>query len=160
MGIKKTIINAVAVAAVAVWVLNGYGDNLCPEESGKSEYKIPTNKYNKEAEAILNAITGSILFDSLNTAYRIKNPVFINHGLDSSLSLSYKKKTLKILDKSLISDNTFWNLGDFLLDCRIDNGKSARVQVALFVNNEEAVLIGIILQKLKEWEIKSIAFIE
>jgi hypothetical protein len=131
--------------------------------SGQQEIKMSLDKYNKEKSAILNTIINSIQFDSINTVYNIKEPIFLKNEIlanDSCFVLTYKKQRVKIVDYSLINDNDYWDLGDFFLNIYVEDPKDARVQIVLVLKNKEDIIIGVTLQKTKKWRIKNFVFVE
>jgi hypothetical protein len=125
---------------------------------------ISSDEYNKEAEAILNAITNSVMFDSINTVYSIREPVFINDEY-SFLASTYKGKKIKILNVDSLTDNIkYWSLAHFFLNPYFKNHKNAAVDAIVILSLEEGkkynsieeVSIKITLKKSEKgkWEIK------
>ena len=131
--------------------------------AGQQEIKMSREAYNKEKETILNTVINSIQFDSINTLYHIEKQIFIKNELltnDSCFVLTYKKQRVKIMDKSLIGDNEYWDLGDFFLNIYIENPKDARVQIVLVLKNKEEIIMGVTLKKEEEWKITDFVFME
>jgi hypothetical protein len=128
--------------------------------------KITVDEYNKEAEAILNTIINSVPFDSINSIYS-DAPSYVVFAENEILyegipiTLTYKNQKVKIVDCSQVKENCYW-VADFFLDFYIKNPKNASVQIELVPKNKnmEGILVGIILEKHKKWQIKSFTLIE
>ena len=123
----------------------------------QQEIKMTIDEYNKEKEAILNAIINSIPFDSINNIYLGSSYfVFAENEIlykDIPIVLMYKNQKIEIADCSQMEENCYW-VGDFFLNAYLENPKEARVQIELISSKKkEDILFGITLEKSEKWEI-------
>jgi len=130
----------------------------------QQEIKMTIDEYNKEKEAILNAVINSIQFDSINNIYFGSSSYFVfaeNEILykDIPIVLMYKNQKVEIVDCSKTEKNCYW-VGDFFLNVYIENPKEARTQIVLVRKNKEDILFGITLEKYRKWKIKSFTLID
>jgi hypothetical protein len=132
----------------------------------QQEIKMTIDEYNKEKEAILNVVINSVQFDSINSIYSDSSLHFVfaeNEILykDIPITLTYKNQKVEILDRPQIKENYCWEVGDFFLNIYIENPKNARIMIGTNkLRNKEWMHIGIILEKCKEWKIKSFTLID